>query len=412
MTSPTPLEVSREGVRRFLLEAQHLAGNGGPSVGGSRGVLEELRHLECVQIDPVAAVERNQHLTLAARLPGYTPAILEQLLSERRVFEYLANAACVIPIEDYPIFEGTRRRMRRMLQPYLAPIKPVARRVLTRLEREGPLPARAFDSKDRVRGWWDLAGPRTKATSHALGILADLGQIMVVRREGVERYFDLTERVVPPELLRRASEIHAHDADETLLQKYLRAFRVIELGDFRFGWRRMPAAERRRIVGRRVADGRIVPLAVEGVARRYFVLAEDVETLERHHRAARSGPADSTGARIRFLPPLDNLLWRRERIADLFGFAYTWEIYVPPAKRRYGYYTMPVLAGDRLIGRIDPLLDRERGRLVVNLLHLEPGVRPTRSLRRNLRTALEQFARFHGAGTVSVRRTRPSRLRL
>jgi len=115
---------------------------------------------------------------------------------------------------------------------------------------------------------------------------------------------------------------------------------------------------------------------------------------------------------MRFLAPLDNLLWRRSRLQDLFRFEYTWEVYLPPRKRRYGHYAMPILFGDRLIGRLDPHLDREEQRLVIRLLHLEPQVRPTGRLRRALRAALESFARFHGAAGLEIGRTVPAGLRL
>ncbi len=412
--SAKPVPISPQGLRRFLLEAQGLPINAADEAAGAATparVLRMIRRLECVQIDPVAAVERNQHLVLAVRLPGYAPAVLERLLVQRRVFEYWANAACVLPMEDYPIFEAKRRRLQKEVARHLARLRRVVDHVLARLEAEGPLPSRAFASEHRVHGYWDNQHPKTKATSHALNLLWDAGRVMVVRREGTERYFDLPHKVVPADLLRQVEEIGDDQADRALLEKYLRAFRVFDLGDFRFGWRRIPAAERRRIVQRLVQRGTVVPLAVEGVRREYFILAEDLRELQRNDRLARrEGRAAAPEGPIRFLPPLDNLLWRRERVADLFGFDYTWEVYVPAAKRRYGYYAMPILAGDRLIGRMDPRLDRAHGRLIVRLLHLEPQVRPTRQLRRNLRRALEAFAHFHQAVEIDVERADPKGL--
>src|SRR5438552_19147137 len=126
--------------------------------------------------------------------------------------------------------------------------------------------------------------------------------------------------------------------------------------------------------------GTVIPLQIDGVRGSYYMLAADEGRLRRHDRRA-SQAQQNTDASIRFLAPLDNLLWRRERIADFFDFDYTWEVYVPPARRTYGYYTMPILAGDRFIGRLDPSLDRESGRLDVNLLHLERGGRATAPLR-------------------------------
>ncbi len=408
-----PLQASAHGVRRFLLEAVDLSSAHRYEAGGRATqdqVRQEIRRLEAVQLDPVAAVERNQHLVLAARVPGYTPALLEGLLSRRQIFEYWGHAACVFPIEDYPIFEGKRRALRKRLAPQLAPLRSVANMVLARLEREGPLPARAFIDSPRIRGWWDNAGPKTKATTHAITLLLRTGQVMVARRDGVERYFDLPERVVPPDVLQKATDIAPQDANDALLAKYMRALRVFDLSDSigAFGWRRIAAKERQAIVARLIRAGIVVPLRIEGARRPYFLLAEDVDRLHHHGDVARKvGNADGP---VRFLPPLDNLLWRRERLADVFGFTYRWEVYVPAAKRKYGYYTMPILAGDRLIGRMNPLLDRDTGRLIVNLLHLERGVTPTHRLRAAMRDALEGFAHLHGASKLTVGRSRPAHL--
>ena len=409
-----PLAVSREGVARFLLHAQHLNSAAAPGRAGRVSpivTLRKIRRLECVQIDPVAVVERNQHLVLAARLPGYDPGSLEALLRRGRVFEYWANAACIIPIEAFPVFEGTRRRFRNRLGPELRTLRPIVRRMMAALESLGPLPARGFASPERLRGAWDLSEARTKATSHALTLLFRTGALVVAKRDRAERYFDLPERAIPAGLRRDAAAMKTADADDAMLEMYLHAYRVFDAGDPRFGWRAMTTAGRRDAVQRRVRDGSIVPLTIGGVARQYFVLARDVPALRRHERAAAEDD-DDAGSPARFLPPLDNLLWRRERIADVFGFRYLWEGYLPVARRRYGHYAMPILVGSRLVGRIDPRLDRARGRLVVRLLHLEPHVAITRGLRESLAVGLEAFARFHGAGDVEVERTHPAGLRV
>ena len=410
-----PLRVSRQGAIRFLLEAQHLlpkATRNPRSAGTTTAVLREIRHLECVQIDPVSVVERNQHLVLAARMSGYLPRTLEELLRHRQVFEYWANAACIVPMEDFPLFQGTRRRYRRRLAPHLTALRSVVRHVLAGLDANGPLAARTFVSDHRVRGAWDLTDPKTKATSHALSLLLKTGDIAVVKREGLERYFDLTERAVPADLLERARRMSAAEADELMLEKYLKAYRVFDAGDPRFGWRPIPAASRRQALRRRVRAGTIVPLLIDGVGRQYFVRAEDSEALQRHERQAASENDLGDDAPMHFLAPLDNLLWRRSRILDLFGFAYTWEVYLPLSKRRYGHYAMPILFGDRFIGRLDPQLDRERRRLVIKLLQMEPHIRATTRLRKALRTAVESFARFHGAVDLKIGRTVPAALQL
>lgn len=243
MSGPTPVRISRRAARRFLIEALDLS-SARPYDSARRvrpvRVLQEIRRLECVQLDPVAAVARNQHLVLAARLPGYTTQSLERLLAERRVFEYWANAACVIPIEDYWMFEGVRQRLRKYVRKERGLLRRPVSYVLRELARSGPMPSRAFTTAERIAGYWDNKGPKTKATTHALNVLWVTGEVLVVRREGMERHFDLPHKVVPAEQLRRAEETDPREADRALLEKYIRAFRIFDLGDFRFGWQKIP----------------------------------------------------------------------------------------------------------------------------------------------------------------------------
>jgi uncharacterized protein YcaQ len=375
------LKATRSQVVRFLLEAQGLQKH------GRTDVLGEIRRLECVQIDPVAAVERNQNLVLSARIPTYRPASLDALLAEGKTFEYFANAAMVMPIEDYPIFAGSRRRYSEGVAKYLAPLGNVPAEIRTILRERGPQPARAFESSHRVRGWWDTKGPKTKATSYALGLLLYTGEIMVVRREGTTRFFDLAEHAVPRALFEAGQQLSTGEADALLFAKYCRGLRVFDTGDPHFGWRRpFPVAERKKAL----KYDSLVPLEIDGIKRPYWMLASDVESLEKTSRKPSASLA-------RFLPPLDNLMWHRRRLLDLFDFDYKWEVYTPAARRRYGYYAMPILLGDRLIGRIDPRHDRERNRLIVRGPYLERGVRMTPQLRALLRRSLARFARWHGA---------------
>jgi len=219
-------------------------------------------------------------------MPGYAPSLLNQLLSSGHIFEFEANAASVIPMEDYPLFEPTRASFRRMHGPSLVRFRSVVDAILKRLDLEGPLPARAFQTAERVRGFWDNKSPKTKITSHVLNLLVDVGEIMVVRREGGERYFDLVHRVVPPDLLRKARDIDHEAADAGRLEKYLRAYRIFDPGDWRFGWQRLKAKQRQAVIQLAERAGEVVQIQVEGVLRRYFMLTADVERLERYEKGA------------------------------------------------------------------------------------------------------------------------------
>lgn len=428
------LHCSKAAVRRLLLKRSFLTTTAQSLRSTHKqptpaDVLDVIRALECVQIDPVAAVERNQHLVLGARINGYQPQLLNQLLESSQVFEYVANAACVLPVEDYPAVQGIRRRYEVALRSEIDKYQDVADAVLSRLERAGPLPASAFDSAHKVHGYWDNQTAKTKATSHVLNLLNDVGAVRVVKRDGNTRYFDHAERSLPAPIWAEAMAISTAEAERRLLEKYMRAYRVFDLADSRFGWAHWKAAERRAALQPYLQSGQVVPLDIDGCAAQYYVLAEDADELcaldaevhsgsepawdtEEGIETARDGELRGSASKsskvrpqsvttparnIRFLPPLDNLLWRRSRIVDLFSFDYKWEIYTPAVKRTYGYYAMPILAGDRLIGRADVRLDRKQSTLVVENLQLEPTVRRTKLLQKALGGALERFARFHGA---------------
>ncbi|MET3697925.1 hypothetical protein SAMN05877753_104197 [Bacillus oleivorans] len=392
------LKIDKQTARRFLLKKQKLwfdQEQENASEANANQVLEMIRGLECVQIDPVSVVERNQHLTLAARISGYYPDHLNELLSRQKVFEYKANEACVIPMEDYPLFKPIRMRMHDALDERLKALGPVVDHVLNRLKNEGPLPSRVFKSEVKVHGYWDNKAPGTKETSLALNLLMDTGDIRVVERVGSDRIFGITEDTIPKEIWKKANTISLHEASQALIEKYINAYRIFDLGDQRFGWQRMKAAERKLEIESRVDRGELVPVAVGGVKRSYFVRAEDADLLEPTN--SKISPEEGP---IRFLPPLDNLLWRRERLEDFFNFSYRWEIYIPKEKRQYGAYTMPILAGDQLIGRIDPRVDRENQTLVIQLLKLEPDVEATPVLQKAIEEALHRFAEFLGARNV------------
>lgn len=388
------LNVSREAARRFLLESLGLGF--GPSRVKHLTLQGRIGQLEAVQIDPVARVGRNQDLALLARDTRYRPQALDQLLARGQVFEYRANEASVMPIEDYPALAGSRRRNRIRLKPQLDRYPTVVQEIKAQLEKHGPLPSRAFASDKKVRGYWDTEVAATKETSHVLNLLYDAGELMVVKRDGTTRYFDLPERVVPPVIFSDAQRIGTAEADDLLFDKYFRAYRLIRRGHARLGWSSEAMAARRKRLDARIRDGRIVELTIDDVPGAYLIRAEDVERLQ----FWQDQPMRGWRRPIRFLPPLDNLLWDRERLVDLFGFYYRWEVYVPPDKRQFGIYAMPVLAGDRLVGRIDPEFRRQESQLIVHKAEWEPAVAATQGLNGAVDQALAQWAGRLGAERV------------
>lgn len=425
----TELAISRAAARRWLLARQGLlAAPGGPQawrqeLKGAAGARAAIARLQCVQIDPMALVERNHHLVLQARVGAFAPADLDGLFAAGAVFEYYANALCLLPIEGFPYLWPAMVQARWNQAAERRRHGALIAGILDHIRRHGPTAARELGNDGpRLAGYgWDPAEKTTKASNHVLDLLWLAGEIMVARRQGNEKYWDLTERVLPPHLAAAlppepppgppgAARVWKTSPDHPsvaawLAERYIDAFGLFDAGDFRWGWQHHGADGRKALLQARLAAGAIVPVRIEGVKRAYYAPAAAAGELQ---AAAGWEPEPA----IAFLPPLDNLLWRRERLSDLFAFDYTWEAYVPPAKRRFGAYVMPILEGDRLIGRLAPRLDRAASVLHVEGLWLEPGVGAGADRRRRLARALHHFAAWHGAAGVRLAKCEPPDLKL
>ncbi|MFS8640527.1 MAG: winged helix DNA-binding domain-containing protein [Symbiobacteriaceae bacterium] len=374
------------GAREGRSRRGHLR-QGHPQQGSPPGVRAVLERLAAVQLDPVNVVERNHHLVFFNRLRGYRPAWLEELYERGEVFEAWCHARCVLPAAWYPAF---RPAFRCLAGEELDPaVREWMERIMEMVAAGGPVSPRRIESGERVIGYWDRDVAATRAVNQALQHLWEEGRLVVRSRRGNERSYDLPERVLPEEVLAR--ELDAGEAAEERLRHYVRAMGLFEPGDPCFGWQRWPASRRREEAERRVAAGQWVRVEIEGVRRVYYAPAEDRELLES------AGDLPECRA-ARFLPPLDNLLWRRTRLRDLFGFDYTWEIYIPAAKRRYGPYTMPVLYRNRLVGRIDLEFRQATRTLVLQRLAIEPAYeRWRRSIGRAVVAEVERLGRYLGA---------------
>ena len=313
--------------------------------GSATGVLQTVRQLGFLQIDPISTVAPPQRLVLWSRLGPYDPGELDRLLwKERKLFEW---SAFIWPIEDFPLIRARMRRRRgtytyeKRGAEFLRTNARFKRHLLRELESRGPLPSREIEADLMVsrdpHDWWG-----SRKVSLMLELLEGRGVVAVAGRQGKQRLWDLAERWYP-----EAESIPWPEARRQLEEK------------------------RRRSLGVRYEKG-------EWQA----------------HPNAEDGPIRK---RVTFLSPFDRLIHDRERAEALWDFRYRLEMYVPKAKREYGYYVLPILRGDRLIGRIDPVLDRKTGVLKINSVHWEPDVKPV-SLQRPLR----DLAKFIGAGSIDA----------
>jgi uncharacterized protein len=389
------MTVTAEAARRFLVARQFLA----PArslAGGPDAVLEVLRKLGSVQFDPIAVAGRNHDLVLHARVAGYDPVWCDLLYERQEIFEAYNKGLSFVRASEFPWFRATLTREEPRI---LAENAEVAERVLERIRAGGPLSTLDFE---RERGaTTDWFGMPTNVVRAVLEAYTATGVLGLARRDGNRRYYELLERLLPAELLARSVPLK-----EQLRHKLLSRFRAHGLlavgggGDIFGGLGpAKPDPERPELPGRTalreelIADGELVPVDVEGVRGNRFVLAVDVEMLE-----APPEPPPS----VAFLPPFDPLVWDRPLLGSLFHFDYVWDLFLPPAKRRFGWYVLPILFRDRFVGRIEPKIDRAAGRVNVLGLWWEDGFAPRRSegFVDAMRDSLRAYLRFADASRI------------
>jgi uncharacterized protein YcaQ len=342
-----------------------------------------------LQLDTISVAGARSHaLVLLSRLDGMDAALGEKLLVPGApLFEYWGHAACWMPLALYPLFEFRRVRFRR--HPWwgelLAERRAAADEMLRRTRDEGPF--RSVDLEGERRGdWW--GGKDSKRVAEALW---SAGELAIRERRGFQRVYDLTERVIPAEL--RGRPAATPDAFRALILLSLDGHGWADAGTIAatFNLRKTRpdfVAALRTLVD----EGAVVPCDLTGGDERRagWIRPRDLDAAERLRRIR---PRDDAGV---LLTPFDPLLWDRARVRRLFGFDVVLEIYVPAAKRRFGYFCMPVLAGERLIARVDVKADRAAGRVRVQALHYETPGRPSAADREAVRVALERHARAVG----------------
>jgi uncharacterized protein YcaQ len=349
-------------------------------------------------MDPVRIVERNHHLVLRNRVGDYRLSFMEELLyRDRRLFEYWCNLKSIIPIEDFPYFRYRMRNPSEYPSPFLGHIKEKMAElkeemvyILSEVKKDGPLSASCLKKKGKIS---------EKLANDVLRLLWDCGELMVHHAKGNERYYDLTERLLPPGI--KLEPISREDYNDFMVRKYLWAYGLADTRDWKFGWIPMKSSQRREIVKEMVQLGELHQIEVEGLRSRYYILEKDLALLEKTESAV--------GNDILLIAPLDNLIWSRRLISEVFDFNYSWEMFTVPKKRVFGCYAMPILQGTRFIGRLDPKLDRKNGTMIFNSIWMEDG--PEEIPIESLAGALHGFQVFHGASKIEINRTEPTFLK-
>ena len=417
---PEPRSLSAAVARRYLA-LHHLLAPPRALPPERDSVLRVMERLGSFQFDPLGVAGRNHDLVLHARIAGYRPAWTDELLYEHRVFFETDNKAlCILPTAELPYYRITWDRSRHEHErETLVANAELPARILARLRAEGPLSSLDFERGPAIDWYW---GP-TNQVRAVLEALWESGVIGLARREGNRRYYDLTERLYPSELLEaRVSE--REQLRHKLLSRY-RANGLLGDGGQAEIWygvsvrgedgKRIAAPVRAELRTELVAEGALIPVAVEGVRGTRYLPADGLGLLAQAEVELAAGlPPGGSSPGAAFLAPLDPLCWDRDLLRQLYGFDYVWEVYVPEHKRRWGYYVLPLLLGDRVVGRIEPRIERATRTVSILGLWWEDGVDPraTPGLVDAVRDALADYLAFAGADRLrwGAGLSRPGRL--
>ena len=392
------LNITPDQARQFILLKQGLLGR--HRFAGKDGAYQYVRQAGCIQYDPVDVCGRNAELTLQSRVKGFTKRMLDDLLyRDRLLVDYADKELSIWPSEDWPYFASYRERSMALGKTFSG-IPELEEEAIRHIRANGPVSSDSLPLEGTVfwhssmhwSGHWHKESPAARSV---LEQLYTDGVLLIHHKSGTRKFYDLAEKYLPADLL--AAPDPCPDESARLDWRVLRRIGAVGLL-----WNRrsdawlgisMAAEERDAAFTRLEKAGRITPVRVEGLRFPLYVLNTDLPLLE----SVRSGQADCK-ARLEFLAPLDPMLWDRKLIEALFGFQYSWEIYTPASKRKYGYYVLPVLYGDRLVGRIEPKTDRKANSLTVQNIWFEPGVRQTKTLSGMIDKAVCRLARFNGCG--------------
>lgn len=380
------IPISKQSARRLILACQNLYPP--RSLKGKTGALKYLERVRSIQFDPINVVGRNPDLVLQSRVKDFKPEMLDELLyTDRKLVDNWDKMASLSLAEDWPYFSRHRGRMEDMFGVPSEVVMSLAPEILAQIKDAGPQCSLDFDYQNKTDWAW---GP-TRVSRASLEGLFKMGQLGVNYRVNNRRYFDLIERLLPEDLLQSADPNQS--LEEYQAWHILRRIRGIGLAHPNAGeqWGGMigiKSPRRKIILEQLVQRGLIVEIEVEELVGEVFYLqTKDLDLLEGMNKSR-------TSPRAAFIAPLDNLLWDRKSLTRLFDFNYMWEVYKPEAKREYGYYVLPVLYGDRLIGRIDPSFDKSSRLLTINNWWWEKDIQPDPIMEQGLKSCLIDFMAY------------------
>ncbi len=393
--------ITKQQAGRFILAKQGLIGS--YRFIGKAGVCDYVRQAGCIQYDPVDVCGKNAELTLQSRVKGFSKSMLWELLYEdRRLIDYADKELSIWPVEDWPYFSSYRDRSLKLGKTFKG-LKALEKKAVSYIKDNGPVSSDTLPVEGEI--FWHSSmhwsGNWHKKSQAARSVLEQLytdGVLIIHHKKGSRKYYDLAEKHLPAAIL--AAENPCGNEEEFAAWRVLRRIGAAGLlwdkNSTAFLGIDINAEKRKKILERLEQQGKICPVAVQGIKQTFYYRSED--------EALMGSIIDESAdlkPRMSFLAPLDPLMWDKSLIAALWDYQYSWEIYTPAVKRKYGYYTLPILFGDRFVGRIEAVPDRRKKVLEVKGLWWEAGIRQTKKLNAALEKALVRFAAFNDCDRIS-----------
>jgi uncharacterized protein YcaQ len=360
-----------------------------PKVDAAEATLAVIEHLGYVQIDTISVIQRAHHHTIWNRNPRYLNSHIDQLMTNKQIFEYWSHAAAYLPMRDYRYSLIRKNAIKRGAQKHWHEVDhQLMDQVMRRIEKDGPLMAKDFEHTGKKTEDW-----RSKPAKQALENLYIRGDIMVSYRQSFHKVYELTERVIPNNLDTSAPSMEEYA--RFLIRQYLKANGIGLASEMTYLLKKtkpiVNATLKQMLAEREIME---VKLGDQN----YFILESSLELLNKplnHHQ-------------LKILSPFDNLIIQRKRTQAIFGFNYLLECYLPEKKRQYGYFSLPILWDGNLVARMDCKADRQASKLYIHHLFLEKGIEKKEEFAQALSKELNEFMKFNACDSILLNRTNPS----
>ncbi|MHA1666599.1 MAG: winged helix-turn-helix domain-containing protein [Candidatus Thorarchaeota archaeon] len=396
------IEVSLEQVRQIILDAQGLRTN-----NPCKSVVEVAHQIHSIQIDTISVVSRSHNLITFNRFPEYEDETIWDYEKKGELFEYWSHALCMMPIETYPFYAWRRKfypspRDKKWAIGHKDTIDEVYRYV----KKNGVTNSASIgNSNPESTGWWDW-----KVEKRSLEYLNTVGKLMVAYRKGFQKYYDLTERVLPGHI--STEPLTDEEAADFIVDTTIGSLGIGCYDDIRTYHNKLPSQkiwkgrkdQIESYLEQRVKEGHLEEVKVKGLKERYFILTKNVDMLKA------DSFVDLDNAPVKLLTPFDNIIRERAFPKRIWEFDYKIECYVPAPDRIFGYFVLPILDKDELAGRLDAKVHRKEGLLEIKALYLESKEIQSSDGLERLNHGILEFAKFHNCDSISLTKVRPRKL--